>query len=427
MHVDDADESGADDARAERRQRPGLRRRARRVRYSGCRARRAPSPPPATRRDAAAWRERLVELTARSSRARRNARDPPRRDDDGDRRRRPEQGDRRRGHARLALPDRIDHEGVDGDARHAARRRGTARPRRARRRRAARLPGRRPGRDPHGDDRGTCSRTRAGSTATSSPTPAAATTASRATSTASPRSRRTIRSGRPGRTATPASSLAGRIVEQLTGTDVGRRAPGASGPRRFGSDPHRDAARGCAAPQDGRRPRRRAGRGPRRRRPPWAPDPLDGAGGPDHGERRGRARVRADAPGRRCRCGRHPRAVGRVVRGDGGEGGRASRHAHARRLVGARLDPLRLGRRAAPRPRREHDRAVGVPAAAALSRASPSRCSRTAATRWISSTTSTARSSARPRGSRCRARSSHPARRLRSSPTGTSGATSARR
>jgi CubicO group peptidase (beta-lactamase class C family) len=40
------------------------------------------------------------------------------------------------------------------------------------------------------------------------------------------------------------------------------------------------------------------------------------------------------------------RMLGCQRRGDGDEGGRPARHAHARRLVGARLDPLRLGRRA---------------------------------------------------------------------------------
>ena len=83
---------------------------------------------------------------------------------------------------RLGLPDRLDHQGLDGDARHAAGRRGAARPRRAGRRRAARAAARRPRRHQAASPCGTCSPTPAASTATSSPTPAAATTASRSTS-----------------------------------------------------------------------------------------------------------------------------------------------------------------------------------------------------------------------------------------------------
>ena len=58
---------------------------------------------------------------------------------------------------------------------------------------------------PRASRSGTCSPTPAASTATSSPTPAAATTAWRSTSTCWPRRRRTTRSARRGRTATPAS------------------------------------------------------------------------------------------------------------------------------------------------------------------------------------------------------------------------------
>ncbi len=106
---------------------------------------------------------------------------------------------------RLAVPDRLDHQGVDGDAGDAARRRRPPRARHARRGGPARLPGRRSRRDPHGHDCATCSRTRAASTATSSPTPAAATTASSDTWPSSPESRRTTRSARRGRTATRAT------------------------------------------------------------------------------------------------------------------------------------------------------------------------------------------------------------------------------
>ena len=47
-------------------------------------------------------------------------------------------------HRRLALPDRLDHQGLDGDGRHAAGRRGPARPGRPGRRGAARAAARRP-------------------------------------------------------------------------------------------------------------------------------------------------------------------------------------------------------------------------------------------------------------------------------------------
>ena len=63
----------------------------------------------------------------------------------------PQQGDRRRGHARLAVPDRLDHEGLDGHARHAAGGRGAARPRRARGGGPPGVPRGRPRRDELGD------------------------------------------------------------------------------------------------------------------------------------------------------------------------------------------------------------------------------------------------------------------------------------
>ena len=44
------------------------------------------------------------------------------------------------------------------------------------------------------------------------------------------------------------------------------------------------------------------------------------------------------------------------------QAGGAAGQVHPRRLVGPRLDPLRLGRPAADRPRRQHDRPGGVPA-----------------------------------------------------------------
>ena len=81
--------------------------------------------------DAAHWQRRLAELAERHrvpgaalgilrmrpGRRRRAASRP---------RRRAEQGDRRRGDHRLGLPDRLDHQGLDRDGRHAARRRGAS-------------------------------------------------------------------------------------------------------------------------------------------------------------------------------------------------------------------------------------------------------------------------------------------------------------
>ena len=57
-----------------------------------------------------------------------------------------QQDDRRRDDRRLRLPDRLDDQGLDGDGRDAARRRGQARSRRADRRRAARAGARGSGR-----------------------------------------------------------------------------------------------------------------------------------------------------------------------------------------------------------------------------------------------------------------------------------------
>ena len=65
--------------------------------------------------------------------------------------RRAEQGDRRRGHRRLGVPDRLDHQGVDGDRRDAAGRRRTAEAGRADHRRPARAAAGRPGRHQEGD------------------------------------------------------------------------------------------------------------------------------------------------------------------------------------------------------------------------------------------------------------------------------------
>ena len=60
--------------------------------------------------------------------------------------RRPQQAHRPAGHHRRGLPDRLDQQGVDGHGRHAAGRRGKARPRRAGGRGASRAPALGPGR-----------------------------------------------------------------------------------------------------------------------------------------------------------------------------------------------------------------------------------------------------------------------------------------
>ena len=101
---------------------------------------------------------------------------------------------------------------------------------------------------------------------------------------------------------------------------------------------------------------------------------------------------------------------------------------HPRRLVGPGLDPLRLGRPPADRPRRQHPRPGGVPADPARGRASRSRCSPTAATPATSTRTSTARSSPSSPASRCR-EPFDAARASRSTSTSrrTSAPTSARR
>ena len=86
--------------------------------------------------------------------------------------------------------------------RHAARRRGQAVARHQGQGHPPRADASSTTSSPTASRSGTCSPTRAASTATSSPTPAAATTASRSTSTCSRRPARTTRSVRPGRTAT---------------------------------------------------------------------------------------------------------------------------------------------------------------------------------------------------------------------------------
>ena len=75
-------------------------------------------------------------------------------------------------------------------------------------------------------------------------------------------SSRTTRSAPPGRTATPASSLAGRVIEKLTGRHLGRRAAGEA-VHAARPDAHRDAAGGGAAvPRRGRARRASSGAEP---------------------------------------------------------------------------------------------------------------------------------------------------------------------
>src|SRR3984957_11667314 len=101
------------------------------------------------------------------------------------------------------------------------------------------------------------------------------------------------------------------------------------------------------------------------RRPGLAAAARARAGGADHLDPRRRARVRPDAPDRRPGRGRHPGAVGGERRRDDRVPGRGAGQVRARRLLGHRLDPFRLGRSAARRPRRQHHRAGRVPARAA--------------------------------------------------------------
>ena len=98
---------------------------------------------------------------------------------------------------------------------------------------------------------------------------------------------------------------------------------------------------------------------------------LDRPRRPGHRQRRRRARLRAAAPDRRRRTRRHPAAQRGVRDRDGRPPGRPAGQVLARRLVGAGLDPVRLGRPARLRPRRQHHRAGRVPAGAARGRASP--------------------------------------------------------
>ena len=231
------------------------------------RRRAGPRPAPI---DAAHWQRRLAALAEAAPGARRRARHPPRRRGGRagragrGRARRAEQGHRRPGHRRLDLPDRLDLEGLDGHGRHAARRRGQARPRHPRRRGAARAPARRRRAHQGRDD----------------PPPAHPHQRHR---------RRRLHRHRPGRRlprevcgaarrcrAEPPARrdlvvlqrrlLAGRpVIERLTGGtwDAAMREPALRAAR---SHAHRDAARGgAAAPRRGR-PRRHRGRadpGPR--------------------------------------------------------------------------------------------------------------------------------------------------------------------
>ena len=131
---------------------------------------------------------------------------------------------------RLGLPDRLDHQGLDGHGRHAAGRRGPARPRRPGRRGAARAAARRPRRHQAASRCGTCSPTPAASTATSSPTPAAATTASRSTSTLLADAAQNHPLGATWSYCNSGFSVLGRVIEKLTGKtwDAGACASGCS-------------------------------------------------------------------------------------------------------------------------------------------------------------------------------------------------------
>ena len=140
--------------------------------------------------------------------------------------------------------------------------------------------------------------------------------------------------------------------------DLGSGAPGAAD-RAARAPRHRDARGGGDPPPNRRRSCRGAG-GRARADDDVGPAALGRACGAHLGAGCRRARLRADASLRRSRGRRQACALAGERRGDDREAGRAPRPAHARRLVGSRLDPVRLGRRAARRSRRHDARSGGV-------------------------------------------------------------------
>ncbi len=270
-----------------------------------------------------------------------------------------EHHDRRARDEGLDLPDRLDLEGVDRDGHHAAHRRGQAVARHARE-------GRHPRAEAQSNDELTDGITMWHLlTHTSGLDGDVFTDTGRGddclekyvADLATPR--RTTRSVRPGRTATPATRVLGHVIDEGHRQDVGCRDARAAVPAAR-AHAHRDAARGGDPVRRRRRARRhgrRAGRDAR-----VGSHALARPGRPHHGPRRGRARVRPPAHGRRRHRRRHAAARGGDRRRHAGVPRRGARQARARRLVGPGLDPLRLERRAALRPRRQHHRTGGVPA-----------------------------------------------------------------
>ena len=91
------------------------------------------------------------------------------------------------------------------------------------------------------------------------------------------------------------------------------------------------------------------------------PAALGRPGRPDQGDGPRRPRLRQAAPLRRPRRRRHARALIGVHRADDHPPGGPARQVHPRRLVGPRLDPVRLERHPADRSRRQHPRPGRVP------------------------------------------------------------------
>ena len=116
---------------------------------------------------------------------------------------------------RLGLPDRLDHQALDEHAGHAARRRGQGRPRRAGPHLPARVPDRRRGGGRADHHAPAAQPHRPASRATSSPTPASATTASRSTSACCTRCPSCSRSGEQFSYNNAGYCVLGRLVEVL--------------------------------------------------------------------------------------------------------------------------------------------------------------------------------------------------------------------
>ena len=277
--------------------------------------------------------------------------------------RRAESRDRGRGHHRLGLPDRVDHQDLDRHADHAAGRRGAARHRQARRQLPARFrPRRRRGRQdddraagaqPHRRLRGRhLHRHRQ-----------------------QRRLRREVRGDAEDR---PAAVPAGRDV-LLQQRRLLRPRPDRRGAAGQAVRPGAPRAPVRAAGAGARRHRRQLRdlvqgrhrapaqpRGPGRRPGPGADlraGQVQRPGRGDAGDAPARpARLRRHAPEQGRRRRRHPGALGRVGRRHAVGAGHAAAARPDGRPLGAELGAVRPGRRPGVRPRRRHRRAERVPA-----------------------------------------------------------------